>query len=532
MHLQSLLQSAIVIAGQLETTRISLSGVEYAGDLRGKSQMSSYIWIDVTTSFRWAKKPTGIPRTSNSIALRWANLKHPKLKFCIYNQVDSSFSEIDRSEVVLHLSSTRTNSLEKFDASSLIKTITHKTVSVNSPNLSFLRTIVKKLILRLPPEIREITREILRNGHALVRYTTHLTKWLATQSPIVPSQLRRWLSPLGKLSNLRKARFCNNDTLVSLGSCWSEAGYVAAIDKLSRDIDLKYVPLIYDVIPVIFPHFFDVGFSATFKRWAFESIRISNAILCISKNTKKDILDIAKAMNTGHPEVLPLRLGMDISDSALVADKYPDSANPFILCVGTLEVRKNHWLLYHVWRQLSLELGEETPTLVIAGQQGWLSSDVIHLLRFDPLIADRVKIFNDLDDKSILWLYENCLFTVYPSFYEGWGLPVAESLASGKYCISSDTSSLKEVAGELIDYCDPTDIAAWTNAIKKAHKDRGYIKDKEGQIKVKFSLQTWDETANEALQFVMRASVNPQAIEEAIGTLADEMPNGSFVESV
>lgn len=495
--------------------------------------MSSYIWIDVTTSFRWAKKPTGIPRTSNAIALRWANLKHPKLKFCIYNQSDRSFSEIDRSEVLLHLASARPHSPEKFDASNLIRTIAHTTVSVNSPELSFLRSIVKKLILRLPADIREVTREILRNGLALVRYTTHLTKWLTTQSPIVPNQFKRWVSPFGKLTNLRKARFCNNDSLVSLGSCWSETGYIEAIDKLSKNVDVKYVPLIYDVIPVIFPHFFDIGFSATFKQWAFESIRISSGILCISENTKRDILDIAKTMNTCYPEVLPLRLGMDISDSALVADKYPDSARPFILCVGTLEVRKNHWLLYHVWRKLSLELGEATPTLVIAGQQGWLSSDVIHLLRFDPLIANKVKIFNDLDDKSILWLYENCLLTVYPSFYEGWGLPVAESLACGKYCISSNTSSLKEIAGELIDYCDPTNIAAWTNAIRNAHNDREYIKNKEDQIRLNFRLQTWDETAREALQFVMRASMSPpQAAEEAIGTGADEMPNVSFVESV
>lgn len=80
--------------------------------------------------------------------------------------------------------------------------------------LSLLRSIVKKLILSLPPDIREVTRELLRNGLALVRYTTYLIKWLATQSPIVPNQFKRWVSPFGKLTSLRKARISNNDSLV------------------------------------------------------------------------------------------------------------------------------------------------------------------------------------------------------------------------------------------------------------------------------------------------------------------------------
>jgi len=91
-----------------------------------------------------------------------------------------------------------------------------------------------------------------------------------------------------------------------------------------------------------------------------------------------------------------------------------------VLSVGTLEARKNHSLLYAVWNSRA-ERGVELPRLVIVGRPGLWDGDVLHALAFDPSVSARVDVFSDVNDDQLLWLYQHCRYTVYPSIYEGWG---------------------------------------------------------------------------------------------------------------
>jgi len=126
------------------------------------------------------------------------------------------------------------------------------------------------------------------------------------------------------------------------------------------------------------------------------------------------------------------------------------------------------------------------------GRRGWKTDDIIDIMKSDPDVSDDIVFMQDASDEELSWFYRNCMFTVYPSFYEGWGLPIAESIAYGKPCISSGTSSMPEVAGALIDYFSPLSTDECLNAITKllSKKELDSAKKRINRYKI----TSWDDT--------------------------------------
>ena len=125
-------------------------------------------------------------------------------------------------------------------------------------------------------------------------------------------------------------------------------------------------------------------------------------------------------------------------------------AHPFVLCVSGLDIRKNHHLLYKVWRRLSEKYTDNAPHLVCVGEKGEGTEALLKDMRNDSRTRDRIHVIHNAEDPLLDWLYRNCLFTVYPSFYEGWGMPVAESLVYGK-----------EPSGAKPHTCSPHPYPMW-----------------------------------------------------------------------
>lgn len=468
------------------------------------SKKSKSLWIDVTTSFRWKKKPTGIPRTCNSLAKEFLQLNDTNIKFCVFDSFSESFFEVPKSEVQSLLSKDRKTD-SNWSPDALLSQLEDpaKHMSSSRPK-GRLHELGKKLIRKAPLGIQQPLRNIIKYSSDLVAQFIYIFNWMFTNSKILPGFVERKLSWFGEIPGLSRIDFEEDATLVAIGSSWSETNYNKTVESLIQNNSLKFVPLIYDLIPYRYPQFFDSGFSKSFSEWIVKAISLANKVLCISENTKKDIQHLTMKESLHLPETQAVKLGMNICDQVQRwQEKAPKFQGSFVLCVGTIEVRKNHWTLYHAWSNLIEELGKDkVPTLVLAGQPGWLSNDIVHLIKNSPSILGRILIPESLSDNDVNWLYNNCLFTVYPSFYEGWGLPVAEALAVGKYCIASSASSLPEIGGELIDYCAPTDVVGWTSLIKRALVEPGYVLAKEEEIKKFFQPQDWAKTAQDLLEFL------------------------------
>ena len=93
----------------------------------------------------------------------------------------------------------------------------------------------------------------------------------------------------------------------------------------------------------------------------------------------------------------------------------------------------------------------------------------------------------------------NCKATIYPSFYEGWGLPVGESLAYGKLCLASNATSIPEIAHDLIEYYDPNDSSTICILVERAMNDQAWLSSREKRIREEFKITEWSETAQQVI---------------------------------
>ena len=199
------------------------------------------------------------------------------------------------------------------------------------------------------------------------------------------------------------------------------------------------------------------------------------------------------------PATSLLRLGSTL-DPAVEAASGVSIDGPFVLFVSTLERRKNHEVLYRALVRLAEQGRTVLPRLVFVGMRGWGVDDLLSDLERDPRVRDRVVRLHDVTDATLQQLYRQAAFTVFPSLSEGWGLPVAESLAHGRFCLVADTSSLREVGGELVEYLDPLDSAAWAQRLAHYLDHPEEVARREAAIRERFVPTPWSETARAVLQ--------------------------------
>jgi glycosyltransferase involved in cell wall biosynthesis len=273
--------------------------------------------------------------------------------------------------------------------------------------------------------------------------------------------------------------FTPEDTLFIPGAFW-----IYPIERLER-LKQKGIHLsgvIYDLVPLVVPQYTAKvtvdGFGARFKK----ALNVFDSWFAISENTKHDMIQQAKkqGIEVDDEKVTVIRLGIAIGSGdhyeAKMPENFPFKSNEFSLFVSTIEARKNQALLYQAVKRLQEQGIKHTP-IVLVGKHGWLSDDIVYILRNDPTIRGTILWLDHVDDRALQWLYVNCRFTIYPSYYEGWGLPVAESLARGKPCIASNTSSIPEVGGDLVEYFSPFSVDELAGLLKK-YSDQGWIKSR------------------------------------------------------
>jgi glycosyltransferase involved in cell wall biosynthesis len=294
--------------------------------------------------------------------------------------------------------------------------------------------------------------------------------------------------------------FEDNDHIVMIGTNWN----TSAFEKRARQHSKRggrVSQVIYDLIPYRYPQYCIDSLTKKFNIFLNRSRSFASQYICISEATRNDLLDYLSDFNSDMPvKSWPLAHefeGYERNEKCLESlqpDRLKKIQRPFVLCVGTIEVRKNGVALLKVWQRLLKELGDKTPQLVFAGKYGWKIEAFKKLLQEDLSLQQAVTIIPQATDADLAVLYQNCLFFAYPSLVEGWGLPVGEAAWFGKYSIASASSSLPEVCGDLVDYVDPNNIDDFMQSIKHAIMDEEYRKCREENIS-QASLRTWKDVA-------------------------------------
>jgi glycosyltransferase involved in cell wall biosynthesis len=277
---------------------------------------------------------------------------------------------------------------------------------------------------------------------------------------------------------------------------------------------VSFSALVYDMIPVENEDLVERHHTAKFRTWLADIVPVADALLTISNHSRQALFRFAAAARWPMPRVDVIRLGGEWSalpaarPHALRAEPGRERARRpvrppaqqlpehYVLFVSTIEIRKNHRFLVRAWRRLIERHGAgAVPVLVFAGQVGWMVDDLLADLDASGWLDGAIEHRPGLCDDELDRVYEGCLFTVFPSLAEGCGLPVAESLAHGKFCLASNSTSIPEVGGDLIDYFDPADEDDAIAKIERVLFEPGYLAHKEARLRARYQPSTWADCA-------------------------------------
>lgn len=321
-------------------------------------------------------------------------------------------------------------------------------------------------------------------------------------------------------AQIEETHLAGEDSYVILGSNWAFKEVIHFCKQHSaRGGDV--VQMVYDLIPYVRPEYCTPGLQKHFKDWLTDLSSYVNRYICISEFTTRDLRNFLgpkaenksiKVITLAHEFDGYARYSQPVTPSSEINDLLHQ---PFVLCVGTLEVRKNGVALLQAWLRLIEKLGQKTPTLIFVGKPGWRNQEFNKTLHSNQL-AHFVKIIHLPSDSDLASLYQNCLFTIYPSLYEGWGLPVGEAAWFGKACITSNATSLPEVCGDLAIYVDPTNIDDIAEKAEKHILNPGLITAKENAIK-ESKLRTWLDVSNDIYEFIeSQAATNNSPVDHPV----------------
>lgn len=215
----------------------------------------------------------------------------------------------------------------------------------------------------------------------------------------------------------------------------------------------KLVVTVHDLGPVLYPEFFSDSKPWLFKRAMNQVVKQADAIICVSQSTANDLLNTYGSSLESRVHVA--LEGVDRSffgaEEGGQLTSLPSGESPFFLAAGAMSPRKNLSRVLSAFEKL---LSEIPHHLILVGGGGWDSQDVSKQLS-NPVFQGRVHHLGYVSDDELRALYQYAEFYVHPSLYEGFGLTVLEAMAAGCPVITSNLSSLPEVAGDAAIFVDP-----------------------------------------------------------------------------
>ncbi|MDY7573978.1 glycosyltransferase family 1 protein [Actimicrobium sp. CCI2.3] len=221
--------------------------------------------------------------------------------------------------------------------------------------------------------------------------------------------------------------------------------------------------LVHDLIPISHPEYCRAGELARHEIRMNNVLRLAQGVIANSQATLDALKDFARKTDQPTPPAVVALLAAPVF--AAPSPVRP-VAGPYFVIVSTIEPRKNHWLLLQLWRRLVEQMGANAPKLVVIGQRGWECENVVDLLERCELLRDVVTELPACSDADLSTYLHHAQALLFPSFAEGYGMPLVEALSHGVPVIASDLPAFREIAGDIPDYRDPLDALGWMACIE------------------------------------------------------------------
>lgn len=328
----------------------------------------------------------------------------------------------------------------------------------------------------------------------------------------VPQKLLSYIS-LNYVDNSRVEELnCRpDDVLVLLDSSW-HADFFPVAERLKSE-GVRIVSVIYDLIPLTHPQFCDEGLVRVFEHWFDWVTRTADGFIAISRTIIEQVQHEVQwrlgqeAAAQRWFDFFHLGSDLDQANPHMVVRqelKQMFRERPIYLMVSTIEPRKNHRYLLDAF-DLLWSQGHNVG-LCFIGKIGWKTEQLIERIRQHPQLGKQLFMWNDLSDRELEYCYMNARSLVFPSYVEGFGLPLVEAMQRGLPAMASDIPVFREIGGDAMAYfglSDPSTLARLVGQFEST----GTFPAKDDLVKWKWL--SWKDSAD---QFISRVEHNTQTV--------------------
>ena len=280
------------------------------------------------------------------------------------------------------------------------------------------------------------------------------------------------------------------------GISHSMLGRTAYLAALARQANLKRVIFIHDTIPCDFPEYCREHEGAKHLLRLRNAFRYGTHLVVNSQYTAGQLEHWRKILGAPELPVAVIPIGVDSGVLEHASYDAPPFApkRPYFVILGTIEPRKNHALLVHLWRDFAENLPAECmPELVLIGRRGWDNETVFRLLDRCEALRGHVREMNGVLDDELWPLLRGARAMLFPSFVEGWGMPMVEALSMGVPVIGSDIAPFQEAGQGIPLLLSPLDGKAWGEAILEFARDHSPARmDQEARL-AHYRPPTWSQ---------------------------------------
>jgi len=361
------------------------------------------------------------------------------------------------------------------------------------------RLLDRRMQRRLPTGVDRVGLEYVRyfrgSSTALVRFAGMWIELPRKDSDVVFEAL---LTPLGDFIHLFR-RVVASNLVRSFGRSFDKPRFLINTGHSGLDNQhyvqrlqhsrLRPLLFVHDLIPLKYPEFCRAG----------EALRHSARMNAVLQNAHGVIVNSAATLVELETYARANGLPMKPSVVALLAPAQLPHCNeralplryPYFVVLGTIEPRKNHWMLLQLWRQMVERLGNDAPRLVIIGQRGWMCSNVVDMLEHCEILKGFVYEQSACSDEELASWLVHARALLFPTFAEGYGMPLAEALNLSVPVIASDLPVFREFAQDIPEYVDPMDGRRWAELIAEYAAEKSDVREAQLQRMLAFEAPTW-----------------------------------------
>lgn len=282
------------------------------------------------------------------------------------------------------------------------------------------------------------------------------------------------------------------DASRGMGRPYLNVGHTGLDSKSSAaSLEVSPIYLLHDLIPITHPEYCRAGEDVRHTERVRTILNRGHGVIANSNDTVKALQQFAGAHDHPMPPTLTAYLGTRLMTRP---DQTPSPIDrPYFVMLGTIEGRKNHILMLNIWRDMVADMGENAPVLVIIGKRGWESEQAVDLLERCPGLSRHVLELPHCPDEEVARYFHHARALLFPSFTEGYGMPLIEALATGLPVIASDIGVFRELADDIPEYLSPIDGLGWRQTIEAYLPKDSPARHKQVERMEGFHAPTWDE---------------------------------------